>query len=479
MKRVLFFNASRFYTLVFTTLLFLILFPKLIIAQGYSVDCPNYCPQTNPSHPIGVCSGGNPDPTVCVSSNFLCASNPTQVCYCCSSANTPTPTPSCKPPWQSCDLTHPCCSNPPGYVCSGGYCVPYSTPTPSTLTPTPTPAASITPSFPKCTGTDGNDPCIHYFCGFDPYNNQCLAHQGQCFEPVPGRTECHPNPCRCGFSSYDCPNDSINYAWVCKAVGVPGLSCSQEDQDHGIVKCSAGGIVCDGSAGQIPCTSDDQCRYECMNDAAYCDSGICRVPLGCGDIPGGPGSCVESQYCAPEDVWTITDACAPPLVCCAAPRCRGIFSGTLGSCYFMSCPPDTFFEGVNPPYPETGCPLLNWCCTQPGDDWLDKNALNIHCTTADGRDGIKTAIGCIATTSQNALLQFILPWAIGVAGGSAFLLIIVAGFLIMTSGGDPQKAKAGKELLGAAVAGLLLIIFSVYILDVIGIRIFRFPGLLF
>jgi hypothetical protein len=91
--------------------------------------------------------------------------------------------------------------------------------------------------------------------------------------------------------------------------------------------------------------------------------------------------------------------------------------------------------------------------------------------------GVNTAISCIPVSTNNAFLQFIFPWAIGVAGGTSFVLIVVAGFLIMSSAGDPQKAKAGKELMGAAVAGLLMIIFSVYILDVIGIRIFRLPGL--
>jgi hypothetical protein len=47
----------------------------------------------------------------------------------------------------------------------------------------------------------------------------------------------------------------------------------------------------------------------------------------------------------------------------------------------------------------------------------------------------------------------------------------------MTSGGDPRKAKAAKELLTSAIAGLLMIIFSVYILDLIGIRILNIPGL--
>jgi hypothetical protein len=155
--------------------------------------------------------------------------------------------------------------------------------------------------------------------------------------------------------------------------------------------------------------------------------------------------------------------------------CNGIFGGQ-GMCDFFMCPENTYFEGFNPPQSETGCPLLFSCCTQYPTNRIVRNPLPILCTV-NGQEGINTAIGCIPVTGQNQLLQFIFPWAIGVAGGTSFLLIIVAGFLIMSSGGDPQKAKAGKELLGAAVAGLVMVIFSVYILDVIGLRIFRFPGL--
>jgi hypothetical protein len=56
-------------------------------------------------------------------------------------------------------------------------------------------------------------------------------------------------------------------------------------------------------------------------------------------------------------------------------------------------------------------------------------------------------------------------------------LIVIAGFFIITSSGDPRRAKAGKELLTSAIIGILMIIFSVFLLDVIGIRILHLPGL--
>ncbi len=92
--------------------------------------------------------------------------------------------------------------------------------------------------------------------------------------------------------------------------------------------------------------------------------------------------------------------------------------------------------------------------------------------------GINTAIGCIPTNDINNFLAFILRWAMGVAGGIAFLLIVYSGFLILTSVGNPQKLTAGKELLTASLAGLILLIFSVFLLDIIGVRIFRLPGMI-
>jgi len=89
---------------------------------------------------------------------------------------------------------------------------------------------------------------------------------------------------------------------------------------------------------------------------------------------------------------------------------------------------------------------------------------------------IYTAIGCIPIDDSGALIGWILRWAIGIGGGIAFILILVAGFQIMTSRGDPQRLQAGKELLTSAIAGILLIIFSVFILEVIGVDILGIPG---
>jgi hypothetical protein len=96
-----------------------------------------------------------------------------------------------------------------------------------------------------------------------------------------------------------------------------------------------------------------------------------------------------------------------------------------------------------------------------------------ECLTGD-RDrviGIKTALGCLAISDTNTLAGSLLRWGIGVGGGIAILMIIYAGFTIITSTGDPGRLRGGKELLGAAIGGLILLIFSVFILRLIGVNI--------
>lgn len=90
--------------------------------------------------------------------------------------------------------------------------------------------------------------------------------------------------------------------------------------------------------------------------------------------------------------------------------------------------------------------------------------------------GIDTAIGCIPIGGGSDFAGFILRWAIGIGGGMAFLLILIAGFQIITSSGNLERLQAGRELLTSAIAGLILLIFSVFILEVVGVDILRLPG---
>ena len=63
----------------------------------------------------------------------------------------------------------------------------------------------------------------------------------------------------------------------------------------------------------------------------------------------------------------------------------------------------------------------------------------------------------------------------GIGGVIAFILIVIGGFQIILSSGSPERVKAGKEMITSAIAGLLLIIFAVFILKLIGADILKIP----
>ncbi|MCX6726119.1 MAG: pilin [Candidatus Shapirobacteria bacterium] len=73
------------------------------------------------------------------------------------------------------------------------------------------------------------------------------------------------------------------------------------------------------------------------------------------------------------------------------------------------------------------------------------------------------------TTKVNTIIWF----SVRIAGGIAFLLIIIGAFQIILSAGNPDRVKAGKEMITAALAGLFLIIFSIFILKLIGVDILQ------
>jgi hypothetical protein len=72
---------------------------------------------------------------------------------------------------------------------------------------------------------------------------------------------------------------------------------------------------------------------------------------------------------------------------------------------------------------------------------------------------------------------FLLKWGVGIGGGVAFLLIVISGFMIMTASGNPERLQAGKELMTSAIMGLIMLIFSVFLLKIIGVDILQLPGI--
>lgn len=94
----------------------------------------------------------------------------------------------------------------------------------------------------------------------------------------------------------------------------------------------------------------------------------------------------------------------------------------------------------------------------------------------DNNNAISTQIGCIDASSTGGFVKQLFGLGTGIAGGIAFLLIIFGGFQILTSAGNPERLNEGKELISSAITGLLMIVFSVFLLRVIGVDILGIPS---
>lgn len=97
----------------------------------------------------------------------------------------------------------------------------------------------------------------------------------------------------------------------------------------------------------------------------------------------------------------------------------------------------------------------------------------IACLAQEGKTW--TVIGCIPT-SAGGFVQIILEVAVKMIGGIAFLALLYGGFLLLTSGGDVQKITKGKAIVASVILGVVLVIFSVFILKQVGVVILQIPG---
>lgn len=87
----------------------------------------------------------------------------------------------------------------------------------------------------------------------------------------------------------------------------------------------------------------------------------------------------------------------------------------------------------------------------------------------------KTAIGKI-NTNPDDFATSILTLLLSLAGTILIALLIINGYKLMTSQGDPEKIKDAREGIIAAIAGVFLIIFSLSILRLITVDILGIPG---
>jgi hypothetical protein len=71
-------------------------------------------------------------------------------------------------------------------------------------------------------------------------------------------------------------------------------------------------------------------------------------------------------------------------------------------------------------------------------------------------------------TTISALVKNAFPFIFALAGVGLLLMIIAAGFTLMTSAGDAKKMESGKNRLTFAIVGFLVIFTAFWIVQLFG-----------
>lgn len=276
-----------------------------------------------------------------------------------------------------------------------------------------------------------------------------------------------PDPSVCsklsGFCNDGHPSGNCLAAPVCDT---NGSSCTGTSGTQG--SC-CNGLICNGTCGApAVCKSlTESCPGPAGTQGGCCNGLICQVTAGGGLRCQNPPNPITGYFCEtsgfqclPCHSGDLNSGCNPPqysdfnschLVCTGQVPIKFNCDSSQGGCV----------EAQNGQYDDIAACEAN-CSASNADLWCKEN------------ETLNTAIGCIPIlTTKEDFLSFVLKWAVGIGGGIAFLLIVYAGFMIMTSAGNPERLKAGQELLTSAISGLILLIFSVVILKIIGVDILR------
>jgi len=98
-----------------------------------------------------------------------------------------------------------------------------------------------------------------------------------------------------------------------------------------------------------------------------------------------------------------------------------------------------------------------------------------NCSRCMEDGGIWTAVGCIPQTPK-AIVETLLEIGLIMSGAIVLIMILAGAFMLSTSQGDPKKTQDARELITSAIIGLLFIVFSITILQFVGVSILRIPG---
>lgn len=317
-------------------------------------------------------------------------------------------------------------------------------------------------------------------CGIDPTTKKSEV---QCYSPINGqptkyiagdsKSQAQSFQCDSGKTCEDKPgvNDS-GFSYLNRPV--TGVACVSKCHCYNPNKTGNGnnGWWCENDSQS--CLDGSTCNQGKCKDGSKCASGSCpnREDY-CSNTPSGTQSvsCVNSSKCTCNSDKSEIDCvskgsgdngadekqpfkCAGPGLCTSGPSVDDPgFSFANQHITGIKCMP----PGPPTPLPPPPSP--------PCKQWASTG----QCST------FNSTFGGFATDPQG-FIQKIFAILLSVSGGIALLLIMRAGYNLMTAQGNPEKLNNAREQLVAAIVGLIFLIFSFVFLEAIGYDILRIPG---
>lgn len=86
-----------------------------------------------------------------------------------------------------------------------------------------------------------------------------------------------------------------------------------------------------------------------------------------------------------------------------------------------------------------------------------------------------TDIGCVPTDPIGFVEKFY-GYGLGLLGFVAVLFMIIGGYYIMTSAGNPEQLERGKSFIFYSIAGIILAVLGFVFIEIVTGQILKIPG---
>ncbi len=299
---------------------------------------------------------------------------------------------------------------------------------------------------------------LSLICFFIIFPVYAFANQVPCLKP--GSTGCDNVTNICCTPVINTGSDSQdNYKCVHHAGGY---------QTAPYNACELDTVNCKGK-GFSPCTGAGSLFACCGNDPNTKEALFCNPTTQTCEVQKPGSSCADvGKSCgakSPKGLSCCNDINSSNQTLLCLDGQGNLANDTSGTCTY-----ENMSVNANPPQATPPPPPCAQFIDSNGDNIPNANTKNVS-----GCGSVNTALGPWSA-DPSGFVTSLFGILLSISGGIAVLLIMFSGYRIVTSQGDPEKLQGGKEQLTAAIVGLLFIIFSLVILQIIGVDVLKLPG---